>query len=216
MSLKNIFYLAAIGLLSFAVHAAAVSVGDWDFCSKQKPCSAGQGDCDSDDECQPGLKCTKDVGPSYGFDKGVDVCTSSSSSSSTSSTSSTSSSTSSGTFGGGVSSSTSSTSSSTSSTSSSTSSGNYGGGVSSSSSSSTSTSSTSSGTNPLDLLLSSSSSSTSSGTGGSASVGTCRTNPGSERYCADCGPCGENQGMCSNDSQCVTGLVCKNYYCVKP
>ena len=192
MSLKKIFnYVVAIGLLSFAVHAAAVSVGegDWDFCSKQKPCSAGQGDCDSDDECQPGLKCTKDVGPSYGFDKGVDVCTSSSSSSSSSSTSS---------------------------TSSSTSSGNFGGGVSSSSSSSTSTSSTSSGTNLFDLLLSSSSSSTSSGTGGSGSVGTCKTNPGSERYCADCGPCGENQGMCSNDSQCATGLVCKNYYCVKP
>lgn len=98
MSLKKILnYVTAIGLLSFAVHAAAVPVGDWDFCSKQKPCSAGQGDCDSDDECQSGLKCTKDVGPSYEFDKGVDICTSnfgggvSSSSSSSTSTSSTSS-----------------------------------------------------------------------------------------------------------------------------
>jgi len=198
MSLKKIFYLAAIGLLSFAVHAAAIPpVGDWDFCSKQKPCSAGQGDCDSDDECQPGLKCTKDVGPSYGFDKGVDVCTSSSSSSSTSSTSS-----------------------STSSTSSSTSSGNFGGGVSSSSSStSTSTSSTSSGTNPLDKLLSSSSSSTSSGTTSSSSGGGCRLPEGVEGYCDPlvCGPCNEGQGRCRKKDDCIGDLVCSsNGFCVKP
>jgi len=193
MSLKKIFNcVAAIGLLSFAVHAAAVSVGegDWDFCSAQNRCNEGQGDCDFDYECKAGLKCTKDVGPSYGFDKGVDVCTSSSSSSSTSSTSS---------------------------TSSSTSSGNFGGGVSSSSSSSTSTSSTSSGTNPLDPLLSSSSSSTSSGTTSSSSGGGCQLNPGTLTYCAVCGPCSEGQSVCHKDSECATGLVCSsNGFCVKP
>lgn len=190
MSTKNILkYMVTVGLLSLAAHVSALPVGDWDFCSKQNPCSAGQGDCDSDDECKPGLKCVKDVGPQYGFDKGVDVCvaTSSSSSSSTSSTSTTSS----GNFGGGVSSST--------------------------SSSSTSTSSTSSGTNPLDLLLSSSTSSTSSGTSTSSSGGGCQLQEGTLTYCAVCGPCTENQSVCHKDSECATGLVCNsNGFCVKP
>jgi len=82
MSLKKIFNcVAAIGLLSFAVHAAAVPLGDWDFCSKEKPCKEGEGDCDFHYECDTNLQCTKDkdVRPEYKykFDKGVDVCTSS-------------------------------------------------------------------------------------------------------------------------------------------
>ena len=32
---------------------------DWSFCSSQNPCSEGQGDCDSDDECN-GLQCGQD------------------------------------------------------------------------------------------------------------------------------------------------------------
>jgi len=79
MSLKKIFNcVAAIGLLSFAVHAAAVPLGDWDFCSKEKPCKEGEGDCDFHYECDTNLQCTKDkdVRPEYKykFDKGVDVC----------------------------------------------------------------------------------------------------------------------------------------------
>lgn len=138
MHIKNILnYMLSVGFLFSAVHVSALSVGDWDFCSKQNPCSAGQGDCDSDDECKTGLKCIKDVGPQYGFDKGVDVCVSATSSSSSSSTSSsTSTSSSSGSFGGGVTSSTSSgtnplgtlLSSSTSSTSSGTTTSSSGGG----------------------------------------------------------------------------------------
>lgn len=172
-----------VGFLFLAAHVSALPVGDWDFCSKQNPCSAGQGDCDSDDECKPGLKCVKDVGPQYGFDKGVDVClpatAGSSSSSSTSSSSS-------GSFGGGVSSST--------------------------STSSTSTSSTSSGTNPLDLLLSSSTSSTSSGTTSSTSSGYTKDNcpypPGSMTYCLNCGPCDVGESACWADTECKTGLKC--------
>lgn len=110
MYIKNMLsYMLPVVFLFLAVHVSALSVGDWDFCSKQNPCSAGQGDCDADDECKPGLKCMKDVGPQYGFDKGVDVCVAS--------TTSTSSSSSSGTYGGGVTSSTSTSSTSTSSTS---------------------------------------------------------------------------------------------------
>jgi hypothetical protein len=69
----------------------------------------------------------------------------------------------------------------------------FGGGVSSSSSSSSSTSSSSSG-------------------GGS---GGCKVEPGTERYCKDCGPCWENQGMCFIDEDCVAGLICSNHTCVR-
>ncbi len=37
-------------------------------------CGAGEGDCDSDSECQPGLVCATDVGATYGFRDIVDVC----------------------------------------------------------------------------------------------------------------------------------------------
>jgi len=32
----------------------------WSFCTPRKPCSAGQGDCDRDSDCQSGLKCGRD------------------------------------------------------------------------------------------------------------------------------------------------------------
>ena len=38
------------------------------------PCGAGEGDCDSDAECQSGLVCAHDVGATYGFSPAVDVC----------------------------------------------------------------------------------------------------------------------------------------------
>jgi len=33
---------------------------DWNYCSRWSPCSVGQGDCDGDKECQPGLRCGED------------------------------------------------------------------------------------------------------------------------------------------------------------
>jgi len=191
MSLKKIFNcVAAIGLLSFAVHAAAVSVGegDWDFCSKEKPCKKGQGDCDSDDECKDDLiklKCTKtaDVGPKYGFDKGVDVCEPITDGNATVNNA-----TNNGNGGNAT-------------VNNSTNNGNGGNAT---------VNNANKGTSYGNNLLSN------GGTGGNASVGTCRVEPGSERYCADCGPCGEKQGLCFKNSHCATDLVCKNYYCVKP
>jgi hypothetical protein len=44
------------------------------YCAKYGPCSAGQGDCDSDSECQSGLTCVNDVGPKYGWSSATDVC----------------------------------------------------------------------------------------------------------------------------------------------
>lgn len=49
-------------------------VGGWDFCTEECPCGAGQGDCDSDSECQSGLVCGHDNGDDYGYDGEVDAC----------------------------------------------------------------------------------------------------------------------------------------------
>lgn len=47
--------------------------GDPNFCTLNS-CGAGQGDCDSDAECQAGLICTNNVGADFGFGSNVDVC----------------------------------------------------------------------------------------------------------------------------------------------
>lgn len=44
------------------------------FCSECGPCAAGQGDCDNDLECAPGLVCADNVGAQFGFNPNVDVC----------------------------------------------------------------------------------------------------------------------------------------------
>lgn len=51
-----------------------LGVGSLDYCSPACPCDAGEGDCDGDADCAPGLSCTDNVGPSYGFPAEVDVC----------------------------------------------------------------------------------------------------------------------------------------------
>ena len=50
------------------------SPGDYDYCLRCGPCGEGQGDCDSNSECQAGLTCVNDVGANYGWDAIVDVC----------------------------------------------------------------------------------------------------------------------------------------------
>ncbi|ACY16136.1 hypothetical protein [Haliangium ochraceum] len=51
-----------------------LGVGAWNYCSPECPCSAGEGDCESDDDCAPGLRCVSDIGPAFGFQREVDVC----------------------------------------------------------------------------------------------------------------------------------------------
>ncbi|MCA9664352.1 MAG: hypothetical protein KC503_02155 [Myxococcales bacterium] len=46
----------------------------WLYCSASCPCGAGQGDCDNDSECAPGLRCAHNVGAKYGAGSTVDVC----------------------------------------------------------------------------------------------------------------------------------------------
>ena len=45
-----------------------------DWCKDCGPCAEGQGDCDSDAECQSGLICAQDVGANYGWPADRDVC----------------------------------------------------------------------------------------------------------------------------------------------
>jgi hypothetical protein len=44
------------------------------FCSTACPCDFGEGGCDSDNECQPGLRCAASVGPAFGLPTGYGVC----------------------------------------------------------------------------------------------------------------------------------------------
>lgn len=50
--------------------------GDWDYCLDPKcgPCAAGEGDCDSNSECQGGLVCLPNTGAIYGFPAAVATC----------------------------------------------------------------------------------------------------------------------------------------------
>ncbi len=58
--------------------ACPETLGSGRYCSTAGcgPCGEGQGDCDSDDECAAGLSCVDNIGASFGFAPGVDVCTS--------------------------------------------------------------------------------------------------------------------------------------------
>ncbi|WP_428267823.1 hypothetical protein [Haliangium sp.] len=49
-------------------------LGTSTFCSALCPCSQGEGDCDSDAECESGLRCFSNVGAQFGLDEDVDVC----------------------------------------------------------------------------------------------------------------------------------------------
>jgi hypothetical protein len=49
-------------------------LGTIDFCSTDCPCASRQGDCDSQAECEEGLRCMTDIGAEVGFEEDVDVC----------------------------------------------------------------------------------------------------------------------------------------------
>ena len=50
-------------------------VGDEDFCTKDKPCEADEGDCDFNDECKDHLFCGSNNCPAFlGFLSTVDCC----------------------------------------------------------------------------------------------------------------------------------------------
>lgn len=47
---------------------------DGSFCTTACPCAHGEGDCDTDADCEAGNKCIQDVGQSYGLPANYDVC----------------------------------------------------------------------------------------------------------------------------------------------
>ncbi len=50
------------------------SNGGWTHCDQDNPCDLGEGDCDDDSECLPGLICKNNIGDDYGFSRAVDMC----------------------------------------------------------------------------------------------------------------------------------------------
>jgi hypothetical protein len=51
-----------------------LGIGAWNYCSPGCPCDIGEGDCETDADCLPGLRCISDIGPAFGFQREVDVC----------------------------------------------------------------------------------------------------------------------------------------------
>jgi Zn-dependent metalloprotease len=51
-----------------------VDNGHWAYCSSSCTCAEGEGQCDSDAECDAGLTCTANKGHDYGLDWWIDVC----------------------------------------------------------------------------------------------------------------------------------------------
>ena len=49
-------------------------LGDPDYCTPERRCATGEGDCDADGECQEGLGCFPANGPRFGLLDDVDVC----------------------------------------------------------------------------------------------------------------------------------------------
>lgn len=59
---------------SLASACSGAALGSFDYCSTSCPCSASQGDCDSDAQCTAGNVCMRDTGGLFGFDPELDVC----------------------------------------------------------------------------------------------------------------------------------------------
>ena len=52
----------------------SIPEGSPDFCSVVFPCNLGEGDCDSDAQCNASLVCGDNNGPEYGLPPGYDAC----------------------------------------------------------------------------------------------------------------------------------------------
>lgn len=51
------------------------NLGKAGFCTAACPCGRGGGDCNTNDQCMPGLTCAQNVGAQFGYAATVDVCT---------------------------------------------------------------------------------------------------------------------------------------------
>lgn len=59
---------------SLAADCHPDSLGGWGYCTSDCPCESGQGDCDTNSDCAPGLTCIHNVGANFGWYSSVDVC----------------------------------------------------------------------------------------------------------------------------------------------
>ena len=50
------------------------ALGHPSYCSEACPCGHGEGDCDNDAQCTGGATCTDNIGATYGWSPGIDVC----------------------------------------------------------------------------------------------------------------------------------------------
>ena len=57
-----------------AIPCSAESLGSWNYCRPECPCDSGEGDCDTNADCLPGLRCAEDGGAALGVDERVDTC----------------------------------------------------------------------------------------------------------------------------------------------
>ena len=57
----------------FSIVEKVKALWDWEYCTSDSPCDAGEGDCDTDADCTTGY-CAKDVGAKYGQTSSMDVC----------------------------------------------------------------------------------------------------------------------------------------------
>ncbi|GEM_PF-2450475 len=64
---------ASYGFASW-VDVCEVPDGHWDRCTPERPCAAGEGDCDTNNDCVVGTSCSHNVGLQYGYSSGTDVC----------------------------------------------------------------------------------------------------------------------------------------------
>ncbi len=51
-----------------------LELGNVHYCRDFGPCTHGQGDCDSDDDCVAGARCVNDTGEEFGYRPNIDVC----------------------------------------------------------------------------------------------------------------------------------------------
>ncbi len=55
--------------------SCGATAGSPGYCrNPNQRCGVGEGDCNGDAECQPGLQCKAGAGPQFGFSAGTDVC----------------------------------------------------------------------------------------------------------------------------------------------
>ena len=73
LSILLFLALAAVVAADEECHGGA-ALGSASYCTTDCKCETEEGDCDNDDECATGSVCVADIGATYGWAAGTDVC----------------------------------------------------------------------------------------------------------------------------------------------